>query len=162
MGDVRSGGGYSGSLAFLASVRFTSSSSNRIEGLMTVVGNGALAIADQRIVARGDKIVPQRARIQFVEFRAAHQFLVAVFFVNAIEQARLVSGPAERLDVIAERLAFLAADIDQFLLQCSGERACFDCTIKIPDARRCGLARAQRGRGHSIPGNREWARGRAR
>ena len=72
------GGGYSGSLAFLLSVRFTSSSSNRSEGLITVVGTAAFAIADQRIVAGGDQIVAQRARIEFVEDGSADEFFVAV------------------------------------------------------------------------------------
>src|SRR5882672_3531101 len=78
-------------------------------------GRAAAAVAHERIVADGDQVIADRANVQLVEDRAAYQFFVAVFRVDAIQKPRRIAG-AERVHAIAVGLVLVSDHLNHFLL----------------------------------------------
>jgi len=70
----------------LVSARLTSSSPKSSRRADDRGGRTAGAVAHQRIVANGNQVIANRANVQLVEDRAADQFFVAVFHVDAIKK----------------------------------------------------------------------------
>src|SRR5580692_7224005 len=78
-------------------------------------GHAADAVADERVIADGDKIAPQGAHIELIEHSAADQFLVAIR-VNAIQKTRRIAG-TERVDAVRVGLALLGDHLQYFFLE---------------------------------------------
>ena len=154
---TKSGGGYSGSLAFFASVRFTSISSNNIDGLITVIGIWPSRLLTSASLPTATRSLRSAARIQLVEFGAADEFFVAVFLIHAEEKPRAVIPRS--FHSIAVRLVFLPADLDQLFLDVVRRERLLGRHDQIADAWAWAPAPARRVRVHWTRENRESARG---
>src|SRR5260370_13670517 len=76
--------------------------------------NATAAVADERVVAHGDEIAPQRTDIKLIENSAADQFLVAIR-VHAIQETPCIR-PAQRINALGVWLALLSDHLQHFLL----------------------------------------------